>query len=308
MDRERPPELPDWLAPLVPFDRYRLRVGEHRMHFMEHGEGRPLLMVHGNPTWGFLYRKVVAELPERRYRVVLPDLVGLGFSDKPRDPGAHRVEHHTRWLATLIETLDLEDVLLVVQDWGGPIGLGAFVDQPERLGGLVVLNTVLGPPRPGFRPTTFHRFARMPVVSTLVFRGLGFPQRGLHLAQGDRGSIRGVTARAYRYPLRRFADRVAPLALARMVPDAHDHPSVPALKRVQELAIALECPRAIVWGKRDPVLGRVLGHMKRLLPGARVTETGAGHFLQEEVPLEIAAAIDWCDSAGRRGGRSTPPS
>ena len=298
MDRKPAPELPDWLAPLVPYERYRLSVGEHTLHVMERGEGRPLLMVHGNPTWGFLYRKVVAELPSTAFRIVMPDLVGLGFSDKPRDPAVHRLDDHMSWLATLVERLDLRDVLLVVQDWGGPIGLGAFVDQPERLGGLVVLNTVLGPPRPGFKPSTFHRFASLPLVSTLVFRGLGFPQRGLHLAQGNRDSIRGVTARAYLYPLRRIADRVAPLALARMVPDSLKHPSIPALERVQGLATSLDCPRAIVWGKRDPVLGRALGRIKTLLPAARVTETGAGHFLQEEVPVEIADAIRWCDAAG----------
>lgn len=299
VERLPAPEFPGWLSPLLPFDRYLVRVGRYRMHVMEAGEGRPVLLVHGNPTWGFLYRKVVAELTVGRFRVVLPDLVGLGFSDKPRDPAEHRLDDHDRWLGSLIEALDLEDVLLVVQDWGGPIGLGSFADQRQRLTGLVVLNTVVGPPRPGFRPTAFHRFSRLPLVSDLVFRLLGFPQVALHRAQGDPASIRGTAARAYRYPLRRFADRAAPLALARMVPNSHEHPSIPGLERAQEVATSIDGPKAIVWGKRDPVLGRALGRVARLLPEATVTETRAGHFLQEEVPVEIAAAIE--DVHARRG-------
>ena len=293
--RQDAPSLPDWLSKHLPYERYRIDVGKLFLHVMEagiqEGSARPVLMVHGNPTWGFLYRKVVAELPTGRFRVVLPDLIGLGFSDKPSDPAAHRLDDHQRWLGRLVDELDLTSVILVVQDWGGPIGLGAFAGREERLSGLVVLNTVLGPPRPGFRPTSFHRFARTPIVSSLVFRGLGFPQRGLWMAQGQRSSISGDVARAYRYPLRRFADRVAPLALARMVPDSHQHPSIPGLQRSQEVATGFGGPAAIVWGDRDPVLGRVRRHVQRLLPDAQVTGTQAGHFLQEEVPADIAAAI-----------------
>ena len=303
--RQDAPSIADWLSRHVPYERYRIDVGRLFLHVMETGvhagSVRPVLMVHGNPTWGFLYRKVVAELPTGRFRVVLPDLVGLGFSDKPRDPAVHRLDSHQRWLGRLVDELDLKSVILVVQDWGGRAACVVSALWPdrveERLSGLVVLNTVLGPPRPGFRPTSFHRFARMPIVSSLVFRGLGFPQRGLWMAQGQRSSIRGEVARAYRYPLRRFADRVAPLALARMVPDSHQHPSIPGLERSQEVATSFGGPTAIVWGDRDPVLGRVRSHIQRLLPDARVTRTKAGHFLQEEVPAEIAAAIVDVDTA-----------
>lgn len=276
---------------MFPFERYALSAGDRRLHVSESGSGRAVLCVHGNPTWGFLYRKVTSALSGNGYRVVMPDLVGLGLSDKPREASAHTLDNHARWLAAVIEALDLRDVILVVQDWGGPIGLLAFERQLERLSGLVVLNTVLGPPRPGFRPTPFHRFARLPLVSDLVFRGLGFPQIALGRAQGDRASISGDVARAYRWPLRSFGDRIAPLALARMVPNSLEHPSVAPLTRCQELAQSFRGPTAIVWGDADPVLGRVRRHMERLLPEARVTRTSAGHFLQEEVPDEIADAI-----------------
>jgi haloalkane dehalogenase len=128
-------------------------------------------------------------------------------------------------------------------------------------------------------------------VADFAFRALGFPQLALGLAQGDRSSISGVVSRAYRWPLRHLRDRVAPLALARMVPDSLEHPSVPALRRCEAFARAFTGPAEIVWGMRDPVIGRALKRVESILPSAPVTRTQAGHFLQEEVPEEIAAAV-----------------
>ncbi|MFT6399063.1 MAG: haloalkane dehalogenase [Bradymonadia bacterium] len=270
--------------------RYRVEVGAWRMHVMERGAGPTVLLMHGNPTWGFLYRKVVAELGDG-FRVIVPDLIGLGLSDKPHHSCEHTLENHISWVSRLIEELDLKDVIVVGQDWGGPIAFGAASEHADRIAGLVVLNTVIGPPRPGFKTTAFHRFARAPFVSDLVFRVGQFPQIRLGVAQGDPKSMAGGVGRAYRYPLRRFRDRQAPLALARMVPDTMQHHSIPALERVHEFLSGFQGPSAIVWGKKDPILGSVLGHVRRTLPNAPVTETDAGHFLQEEVPVEIAAAI-----------------
>jgi haloalkane dehalogenase len=285
------PPLPDWLAELLPFERSLVRIDDVQLHVMQQGRGRPVLLLHGNPTWGFLWRKVAAELAGAPLRLIMPDLVGLGLSDKPRDAGWHTLERHAAVIGGLIDTLGLDDIVFAGQDWGGPIGLLALAERRARLAGLVLLNTVVGPPRPGFRPTAFHRFANMPGVSDFAFRALGFPQRYLALVQGDRKSIRGAVARAYRWPLRRFGDTVGPLALARMVPDGPAHRSIPALERCQKLVESWTGPAAIVWGDRDPVLGTVRNHIARLLPQAKVTRTQAGHFLQEEVSVEIAAAI-----------------
>ncbi len=293
-----PPPLPNWLQAMLPFDRYCVQVGPYRMHVMEAGQGLPVLMLHGNPTWGFLYRKVAQRLLGDGLRLVMPDLVGLGFSDKP--PGsAHTLEMHTRQIAGLLDALELDRLVFVGQDWGGAIGGCAMAAKPSRCAGLVVLNTVLGPPKPGFRPTRFHRLAQTPVVSDVAFRLLGFPQVALWFAQGDRSSIRGAVARAYRYPLRGLSRNAAPLALARMVPDSFEHPSIPALERCRAWAESFRGPVAIVWGDRDPVLGRVRTAMERLFPKAPVTRTQAGHFLQEEVPDEIAAAIRQVAAAAR---------
>ncbi len=261
------------------------------MHVMEWGQGRPVLLLHGNPTWGFLYRKVVRALRDEPLRLIVPDLVGLGFSDKPRDPAVHQLEAHARWLGALLDGLRPDGLVAVLQDWGGPIGLCALADRPAALRGLVLLNTVVGPPRAGFRPTLFHRLARVPLLSDLLFRVLGFPQCCLWLVQGDRRSIRGEVSRAYRFPLRGRVPSLAPLALARMVPDSPRHPSMAPLQRSQDFVTRFAGPVAIVWGDRDPVLGRVRRHLERILPRARVTATRAGHFLQEEVAAEIATAI-----------------
>jgi haloalkane dehalogenase len=265
-------------------------VGGYQMHVMEWGSGRPVLLVHGNPTWGFLYRKVVAELIGEPFRLVVPDLIGLGYSERC-PPSAHVLRNHCDWLGELVDALDLRDLIFVGQDWGGPIGLGALARRPDRVAGMVLLNTVVGPPRPGFKATAFHRFAKMPVVSQLAFRLLAFPQAVLAGAQGNRKSIRGHVAQAYRYPLRGLSRNAAPLALARMVPDSDEHPSIVCLRECQAFFEDFAGPLAIVWGRRDPVLGSVLGWLKRLKPEAPVTLTEAGHFLQEEVPREIAEAI-----------------
>lgn len=284
------PALPTWLDPWLLPRRYRVDTGAWRIHVQERGRGVPIVLVHGNPMWSILWHKVVGHLPTD-LRCICPDLLGLGLSDKPRDPAIHTLETHTHVLRTTLEALDLPPCILVVQDWGGPIGVGAFAGALERVRGLVVLNTVLGPPRDGFRSTTFHRAARVPVLSDIAFRGLSFPFPVLHRAQGDPSTLRGISLDAYRYPLRSFRDRVAPLALARMVPDTLEHPSIPALQQVADTVEAWKGPTRIVWGTRDPVLGRALGRVRRALPHAPVLETQAGHFLQEEVPAAIAEAI-----------------
>jgi cis-3-alkyl-4-acyloxetan-2-one decarboxylase len=293
MERLPPPPLPDWITRQLPagITRYLVDVGGQRMHVMEVGRGRPVLLNHGNPTWGFLYRKVAAALAGEPLRLIMPDLIGLGLSDKPDNKAAHSIEAHGAWMARLIAGLELDDFLWVGQDWGGPIGLRALAERPAAVGGLLLLNTVVGPPRAGFRSSAFHRFARTPLLADLVFRLGGFPQNILSRVQGDPSSIRGDVARAYRWPLRHLRDRVAPLALARMVPNTLEHPSIPALERCLAMLTSFRGPIAMVWGDRDPILGRVGNFLEKLLPGIDVTRTQAGHFLQEEVPDEIAAAI-----------------
>jgi len=150
MKRLPPPELPDWIDRQLPegVTRYRAEAGGRTLHVMEAGAGRPVLMVHGNPTWSFLYRKVIAALSGAGLRCVAPDLAGLGFSDRPAADW-HSIENHAACVRELVEGLDLRGLIFVGQDWGGPIGLRALADAPERVGGLVILNTTVGPPKRG---------------------------------------------------------------------------------------------------------------------------------------------------------------
>jgi haloalkane dehalogenase len=291
-------QLPDWIAAQLPAGaRHRwAQADTERVHVVEWGppDGHTVLMLHGNPTWSFLWRKVVAAIRTRpggeALRLVAPDLVGLGLSSKPRGE-AHTLERHAAWIGAVIDEVARGPLVLAAQDWGAAIGLCALAPRKAQLRGLVLGNTAVGPPRPGFKPTLFHRLSQLPVVSDVLFRRLGFPLGVLHLSQGDRSTIRGEVAKAYRWPLASRADRAAPLALARMVPDSLTHASVAALQISDELFRSAPVPVSIVWGDKDPVLGRVVHHLARVRPDAKVMHTGAGHFLQEEVPDELAGAI-----------------
>lgn len=289
------PALPLFVAAQLPYHRrtYRLQEGVdagRSLHYIDQGlaKERPVLLLHGNPTWCFLWRRVIAGLGG--FRAVAPDLLGLGLSDRLPRIADHSVDRHADAVAELACALDLEGLILAGQDWGGPIAAAAGARLGDRVAGLLLANTAVALPRIP-RGTAFHRFARLPVVSDLAFRGLGFPQVALRFTQGDRRSIRGDVARAYRWPLRRWSDRVAPLAMARMVPDGPDHPSMPALRHGEAWALGFGGPVALVWGTRDPILGRALGRHERAFPRAEVTRTEAGHFLQEEVPEALARAI-----------------
>lgn len=284
------PRLPRFIARMLPFDRRVVDVNSHSIHAIDHGTGRPVLLLHGNPTWSFLWRKVIAALDPGSFRCVAPDLPGFGLSTKPQTMAAHTLELHTFAIAALVERLGLRDVILVGQDWGGPIAACVAARMPERIAGVVLGNTAVVLPE-RFRGTPFHRFARLPLVSDLSFRWLGLPIALMDLAQGDRRSISGKVKLAYTWPLRHVRERAGVLALARMVPDGPNHRSVPALRQGDAWLRGFDGPVSLVWGERDPILGRALRRHTSALPNAHVTRTAAGHFLQEEVPDALAAAI-----------------
>ena len=286
-----PPPLPDWLSADFPFRRRVFQGGRWAMHFVDQGEGPVVLLQHGNPTWSFLWRKVIRRLVEEKVRVVAPDLVGLGLSSKPRALGLHSLRFHAVNLAMLVRALDLQDITIAGQDWGGPVsGLMAAYD-PARVSGAVFANTGLSAPRKKRPLSLFHLLAQLPLAGTLLFRGFNFPLPWLHRVQGDPASIGRFERRAYAWPLKRLRDRTAPLALARMVPTGPQHPTAPYLHKVRAWAEAFQGPVRLVWGLKDPILARALNNTRALFPAAEVTETQAGHFLQEEVPDSLAEAI-----------------
>jgi cis-3-alkyl-4-acyloxetan-2-one decarboxylase len=284
------PSPPSFVSRVFPYAPKVVAVSGGEMAYVASGAGRPVVLVHGNPTWGFLFRKVMAELQDAPLRLLAPDLLGFGRSTKPRRLAFHSIEAHGRTLLEWMAALDVQDAVLVVQDWGGPFGCWAAAHSGARVSALCLLNTaVVLPAR--FKGTAFHRLARLPGVGDVAFRLLGFPLRSLGRVQGNPQSISGDVARAYRWPFHRLRDRAGPLALARLVPDGPTHPSVPALKEVEAFVRGFPGPVELVWGTRDPILGRALKRHRAALPGARVTEVDAGHFLQEEAPQAIAQAI-----------------
>ncbi|MGO8970863.1 MAG: alpha/beta fold hydrolase [Myxococcaceae bacterium] len=273
-----------------PYPARSLKLPEGEMAYVEVGQGRPVVLLHGNPTWGFLWRRVMGALADAPLRLLAPDLFGFGRSSKPASWRWHSVEGHGRTLLAWMEALDLREVVLVLHDWAGPLGGWAAARAGSRVTALCLLNTaVVLPAR--FRGTVFHRLARVPVLSDVLFRLLGFPLGLLGRVQADPRSISGEVAEAYRWPLRHRGDRAGPLALARMVPTGPNHPSIPALREVETWVRGFPGPVELVWGRRDPILGRALKRHRAALKAARVTEVDAGHFLQEEAPEPIARSV-----------------
>jgi len=176
--------------------------------------------------------KIARALDREPLRIVMPDLIGLGLSDKPWSPRFHTLENHAEHVGALCDELGLSGVILGVQDWGGPIGLLAFADAKRKktLAGLVVLNTAVGPPRPDSRPRNFiasrgcRSFPNSPSVCWISAELARLRAGRSRFDQGD-------VSRAYRWPLRRITENAAPLALARMVPDSVAHESVAGLVR-----------------------------------------------------------------------------
>ena len=285
--------LPGYAAEFVTdaYESYLVEVEPGiKIHVLEVGEGMPVYLQHGNPTSGFLYRKVAESLPLDRVRAIMPTMVGLGFSSKV-PASRHTLDNHVRWMSSALEQLQLEGLVYVGQDWGGPVGLGALARLPGLLKGLVVMNTGYTAPTEQRELSTAHRTVRTPVVGEVLVEVSGGIFERLSSVQDDPVSIPPEVSALYARPVLESGNAKGPLALMRMVPDGPDHPSTAQMRVVESYARSLDVPVELVWGLSDPILGQGLPAMRALFPGAPVTETEAGHFLQEEVPDVIGAAI-----------------
>lgn len=286
--------LPDYAHEVLPagYKSYLIEVEPGiKIHVLEAGSGTPVYLQHGNPTNGLLYRKIWQELPTDRMRLIMPTMVGLGFSSKV-PARQHTLENHIRWMNAALRQLDLGGTVYVGQDWGGAVGLGAMMRSPELLKGMVVLNTGWTAPKEKFELSRPHAIAATPIVGEILLENVVSVFDRIHEAQGDPASIPPEVAALYSRPVRDSGNIKGPLALMRMVPTGPDHPTSPLMGEVEAYAKSLNVPTEIVWGMRDPILARILPTMTEMYPEARVTETQAGHFLQEEVPVEIAEAIE----------------
>ena len=286
--------LPDYAAAVVSDDykSYFIEVEPGiKIHVLEIGQGYPVFLQHGNPTSGLLYRKVAELLPLDRVRVIMPTIVGLGFSTKI-PASDHTLDNHMRWMNRVLTTLELTEAVYAGQDWGGPVGMGALSLSPGVLKGAVVMNTGFRAPRAPMDLSRAHALVKTPLVGELVVEALSsiFFAR-LPKVQGDPATMPPQVMDLYRRPLQDSGNAKAALALMRMVADGPDHASSPALRDIEHYAEGLDIPVELVWGVNDPILARGLPVMRKIFPTAPVIETEAGHFLQEEVPEIIAAAV-----------------
>jgi len=284
--------VPDWLGRLYPFSPGSLRtLRGARMSFVDEGprEAEAALLVHGNPTWSFLYRDLVRELAPRM-RCVAPDHVGMGLSDKPAsyDYGlGARIED----IETLVAALGLRRVHLVVHDWGGPIGLGFAGRHPERVGRIVILNTAAFDTH---RVPARIALCRAPLAGALLVRGLNaFAEAATWMATSSR-RLTWDERRGYLYPYDTWASRVGIHRFVLDVPIEAGHPSRPALDAVYEgLARLRGHEKLIVWGARDFCFDDAfLTRWRELYPEARVERYAqAGHLVLEDAGAHARARI-----------------
>ncbi len=266
------------------------------MHYLDEGAGDPILLLHGEPTWSYLYRRMIPTLANH-FRVVAPDYLGFGRSDKPQALDFYSYDMHTAAIRTLIDRLDLRRITLVVQDWGGPIGLRNAVEQRERFVRLVVMNTGLFAdgdwPSPGFM--RWRAFAER--------AGLDLPV-GLVVQRSCVRPLDPATLAAYEAPWPTRESKAGVARFPLMVPLAVKDPGADEMLRVAAALRGWPVPALVVWSDQDPVFTPGFGQaFARLLPGAdgvRVIE-GASHLLQEDRGEEIARIIvDWVESGASR--------
>lgn len=265
-----------------PFSPKFLSLGPHRMARVDEGEGPAVVMVHGNPSWSYLYRNVISAL-KKEYRCLAPDHMGCGFSDKPQSY-PYRLQTHIDNLERLLDHCNIERCVLMVHDWGGAVGMGWAGRHPERISGLVVLNTA------AFRSSRLpFRIAvcRWPYLGALLVRGLnGFARAAIRMAVVRPMDPR--VARGFLFPYDSWESRVAIHGFVRDIPMHAGHPSYETLKEVEENLVRLQDkPMLICWGGQDFCFNRIF-HDQWLerFPGARSRyfEDGSHYVLEDKGP------------------------
>jgi haloalkane dehalogenase len=249
------------------------------LHVVDRGAGEPVVLLHGNPTSSHLYRRFVPALEEAGFRALAPDW--LGFGESPKRGADLSVPAHAARFAELMDELELDDVTLVLHDWGGPIGLAWASEHPERVKRLVVLNTIGWAPRPS-RPPLAYLVLGAPVLGELLVQRWHLVVRWALLRKLPRRPIDDPIP--YLYAHRRPRDRAGILALVRAVPEAmRGGPTRDLLERI-DLGTLAGKPTLVCWGMDDPILRpSLLRRWRERFPDAEVHELeGAGHFLQED--------------------------
>jgi len=272
--------------PGYPFPPRYQTIGGARMHYVDEGRGDPILCLHGEPSWSFLYRRMIPPLAAR-HRVIAPDFFGFGKSDKFTERAEYSFQMHRDSLVAFMEKLRLDRITLVGQDWGGLIGLRVAGEMPERFARLVIMNTALGtgePPGPGFMAWREY------VARTEDLDVAALFQRGLVQERAKTPEI--LAAYAAPFPDRRYKEGVH--AFPMLVPISPDDPGAAESRRAREVLARWTKPCLLMFSDKDPVLGLHAGRVfEKLIPiaGPMVVIRDAGHFLQEDKGEELAERI-----------------
>jgi haloalkane dehalogenase len=249
--------------------------------------GRPVVLLHGEPTWSFLYRHVTPVLADAGLRVIVPDLIGFGRSAKPADVADHTYDRHLAWTWALVDALDLREMVWVGQDWGGLLGLRLLAAHPARFAGFVAANTAL-PSGDQAMPDVWHAFRH--AVNTAPELDIA------RLVQA--GTQRRLTAAqraGYDAPFPDESYKAGPRAMPELVPYHPEHPDAEPNRRAWQVLTGLDVPLITAFSDGDPIMAGVDRIFQRRFAGARgqahTTIEGAGHFLQEDRGPELAAVI-----------------
>ncbi len=270
-----------------PFESRYLDLPDGRMHYVDEGEGQPIVFVHGMPTWSFLYRRMIRTL-RANYRCVALDHLGFGLSGPSRS-SAYKPADHARNLAALIEHLGLRDIVLVVHDFGGPIGLSYAIDHPEHVAAIALFNSWLWSLEAYPEAQQASKIIHGPLGKFLYTRLNISPRFLLKSVMGDKRKLTGEIHHHYTAPFPDAASRLPQWLLARELTDSgawYDD----LWRRRAALA---DIPALLLWGMRDPTFKeRDLQRWQEFWSNAEVVRfPDAGHFVQEEAPNEASAAL-----------------
>lgn len=256
-----------------------------RLHYVDEGQGEPILMLHGNPTWSFMYRKLIADAVSRGYRAIAPDHIGCGLSDKPQDYH-YTLDNHIQNLTQLIKSLDISNITLVMHDWGGPIGMGYALRHPDKIKRIVLMNTV------AFLSRDFPKriyLCRIPLLAPLLVRGANLLIRTA-LKRGTVHPLPKDVLEKYSSPYSNWHDRVAVLAFPQDIPLSPKHPSYNTLKYIGDnLHTLKDKPITLIWGTQDFCIHTgFLNTWQKIYPDATVhLLDNAAHFLLEDAPEQV---------------------